>query len=108
LLRKAVAVIAPTAVLAAVALAPMSASADKVCSGVKPYQTCHRICIVPQLRGKTVKRARVLLRNHDCALGRVVRLKGTGVAVGRILKSKPRAHTRHPRGTRVRVFVRKS
>jgi beta-lactam-binding protein with PASTA domain len=63
--------------------------------------------VVPKLRGKTVKQARALLRKHDCALGKVTRRKGKGVKVGHILKSKPKAHTRHKRGFKVAVTVRK-
>jgi hypothetical protein len=62
-------------------------------------------CVVPKLRRKTVRRAKLLLRRAHCRVGRVTRKPSQRVAPGRVLTSKPRAGARRPRGTRVRLVA---
>jgi beta-lactam-binding protein with PASTA domain len=115
LIKRATVLVASSGVLAALALIPVSASlmpvsasANTVCSGgVYNNLYCHKICVVPKLRGKTVRRARHLLLAHDCRLGKIFRRPGKGVAIGRVLKSRPKRGTKHPRGTKVNIYVRK-
>lgn len=109
MIRKVLLLLVPAAIVAAVAFAPVSASGDLICQKGRPHTKayCAKKCVVPKLRGKTVKQAKFALRKHDCQLGKVVRIKGKGVRKGRILKSSPKAHTQHKQGAKVRVFVRK-
>jgi hypothetical protein len=60
-------------------------------------------CVVPKLKGKTIKQARKLLRKAHCTLGKVVR-RGDG-RPGRIRSTKPKAGAKRPAGTRVNVVV---
>jgi Glucodextranase, domain B/PASTA domain len=62
-------------------------------------------CTVPKLRGKTLKTARRMLRQHHCALGRVRRVRTTHVRRGRIVSSKPRAGSKHKLGTKVGLVI---
>jgi peptide/nickel transport system substrate-binding protein len=62
-------------------------------------------CVVPELRGKTIARARRLLATHRCALGRVGRAYSRRFAAGRIAAQSPRPHARLRNGARVNVIV---
>ena len=62
-------------------------------------------CVVPKLRRKTLRRAKLLLRRAHCRVGRVTRKPSERVAPGRVLTSRPRAGARRPRGTRVRLVL---
>jgi hypothetical protein len=63
-------------------------------------------CVVPKLKGKTVKRARRALKKRNCRLGKVTR-RGHG-RPGRIRASRPKAGSVRAAGTRVRVIVNRS
>ncbi len=62
-------------------------------------------CVVPDLRGRTLARARLLLRTSHCALGRVRRIRSARPK-GTVIRSSPTGGShRHPVGTRVAVVV---
>ena len=110
--KKLLVLTAPGAVVAAIAFAPLSASADtiyKCPKGVTNHAYCTKIveCKVPQLKGKTPGQAGTLLRQHDCALGKTTKAAGSGVPKGKILRSTPAAGTVHPKGFKVNIIVRK-
>lgn len=111
MIKKLLISMAPVAAVAAVAMAP-SASGDtffKCPKGVTNHKYCTKVvqCVVPQLRGKTTGEASSLLAAHDCKLGKVTKAGGKGVSKGRILRSTPAAGTRHRKGQKVNVIVRK-
>ena len=60
-------------------------------------------CVVPRLKGKTVKSARRALRNANCKLGKVTR-RGRG-RKGRVRSFSPRAGTSLPTGATVRLVL---
>jgi PASTA domain len=63
-------------------------------------------CTVPRLRGKTARRAKIVLRKADCALGRVSKKKVSKKArAGRVLRSKPRAGKHLSRRAKVALVV---
>ena len=64
-------------------------------------------CLVPSLRGKTLRQARRLLAARGCSLGRLTRAFSTGTGRGRIIGQHPRPGSRVARGTRVHVIVSK-
>jgi hypothetical protein len=78
---------------------PRSASTDTV--GVAR-------CAVPDVRRRTVTRARAMLSARRCALGRITRAHSPKVRKGRIVKQSRRPGARLPRGTRVNVVVSRS
>ena len=61
-------------------------------------------CVVPSLKGKTVAKARVVLRRAHCALGRVSSARSS-LRRGLIVAQHPRARALRPRGTKVSVVV---
>jgi hypothetical protein len=65
-------------------------------------------CVVPKLRGKTLPKAKRLLKRAHCGLGKVVRKASTKVKPGRVVATRFRAGTRHRAGTRIRVTVAKA
>jgi bacillolysin len=62
-------------------------------------------CIVPNVKGKTVARARALLAARRCALGRIRRAFSGRVRRGTIISQSRTPGARLPRGTRVNVVV---
>jgi hypothetical protein len=64
-------------------------------------------CVVPNLVGKTLTRARKLLARAHCALGKVTAPKAGGGTKLVVRSSNPKAGTRLPKGTRVDVKLRK-
>jgi hypothetical protein len=91
-----------------VVTASNSAGAAVAASGLTSVVTGSRPgprCVVPKVRGKSVARARTMLRAKRCALGRVSRAYSASVRMGRIIRQSRRPTARLPRGTRVNVVV---
>jgi hypothetical protein len=65
-------------------------------------------CAVPDVRRRTVTRARAMLSARRCALGRITRAYSLTVRKGRIVRQSRRPGARLPRGTRVNVVVSRS
>jgi chitodextrinase len=65
-------------------------------------------CAVPDVRRRTVTRARAMLSARRCALGRITRAYSLAVRKGRIVGQSRRPGARLPRGTRVNVAVSRS
>jgi hypothetical protein len=98
------------ATFGAVSLMPVSASADtflKCPPGTTNVNYCTKVvlCVVPNLKGKTVPQANRLLRAHDCRRGRVRRV--TGHPKGIIFKTKPKAGSVRRRNAKVTLYVGK-
>ena len=81
--------------------APVAPFASSTASNVAVNATMARNCIVPNVQGRRLKRAKRMLRSAGCRTGRVTRLGGvnTVVAQGR------RPGRELPPGTRVRLTV---
>jgi uncharacterized delta-60 repeat protein len=62
-------------------------------------------CVVPNVRRKTVVRARRLLTLKRCGLGRIKRAYSSKFKTGTIISQSRRPGARLPRGTRVNVVV---
>lgn len=112
MLKKILVFVVAAAAFAAIAIAPLSASADvfwKCPKGVTNHKYCTKIiqCKVPQLKGKTPGQAGTLLRQHDCKLGKTTKAAGSGVPKGKVLRSAPAAGTVHQDGMKVNIIVRK-
>jgi hypothetical protein len=63
----------------------------------------YRACVVPVVRGKTLSRAKTLLRRRGCKLGHVKKVEAPAKKEGRILKQTPRPGQILAPGSRVRV-----
>lgn len=62
-------------------------------------------CVVPNVRGKTVRQGRKILVSHRCALGRVTMSYSARVPAGRIMRQSRRPGTRLRRNAKVHVAV---
>jgi uncharacterized delta-60 repeat protein len=64
-------------------------------------------CVVPDVEGRTLRHAKRAIRRSDCVLGHVTRRFSRAIPVRRVIAQRPRAHTRHPAGTKVNLVVSK-
>lgn len=64
-------------------------------------------CLVPDVRGKGLQRAKNALAAANCAVGQVTRRKGRGVPVGHVLSQNPAAGASGPKGKTVALVLRK-
>ncbi|HET9322950.1 MAG TPA: ABC transporter substrate-binding protein [Gaiellaceae bacterium] len=64
-------------------------------------------CVVPELRGKTLERARMILSSRRCRLGRVTWRYAARVSAGRIVRQSHQPGTRLRRGAKVHLVVSK-
>jgi beta-lactam-binding protein with PASTA domain len=62
-------------------------------------------CVVPSLRGKTLRSAKRLLVRAHCRLGTVRRQYSARVPAGRIINQRPRARMRLKVGAKVSVTL---
>jgi Ca2+-binding RTX toxin-like protein len=69
-----------------------------------PPARAAQACVVPRLRGRTLARARVLLARAHCSVGRVTRVRSR-VKRGVVLRQRPAAGSRRPRGAKVSLRV---
>jgi peptide/nickel transport system substrate-binding protein len=64
-------------------------------------------CVVPSVRGKTLRAARVAIRHGTCRMGRVQRRFSSRVKAGRVVSQRPRAGARLAANARVHLVVSK-
>jgi eukaryotic-like serine/threonine-protein kinase len=64
-------------------------------------------CVVPKLKGKTLKAAKRALRTRFCSLGKVKHSFSTKVRKGRVLSEKPRPGKRLKHGAKVSLIISK-
>jgi hypothetical protein len=64
-------------------------------------------CVVPKLKGKRLRKAKRLLKNAHCTLGRVTRKKAPDKLPGRVLSQRPKPGAVKPPDAKVRVVVSK-
>jgi hypothetical protein len=64
-------------------------------------------CVVPKLRGKTLRLARTAIRRNRCRMGRIQRKFSGNVQAGRVVSQTPRAGRRLAVGARINVVVSK-
>lgn len=63
------------------------------------------VCVVPDIRGDSVRRARSVLHERHCELGRVTRVRMSRQGVLIVIRQEFRSGTKRPTGTRVRVTI---
>jgi hypothetical protein len=64
-------------------------------------------CVVPKLKGKTLKAARRSLTTHHCSMGKVKHAFSKKVKKGRVISQKPKAGKHLSHGAKVNVTVSK-
>lgn len=67
----------------------------------------YRACVVPAIKGKTLKRAKSALRRGGCKLGHVKKVNAPAKKVGKVLKQNPPAGKVLAPGARVRINLGK-
>ncbi|HEU4739468.1 MAG TPA: IPT/TIG domain-containing protein [Solirubrobacterales bacterium] len=63
----------------------------------------YRACVVPAIKGKTLGKAKSLLRRRGCKLGHVKKVQAPAKKEGKVLKQTPRAGKILAPGARVRI-----
>jgi hypothetical protein len=64
-------------------------------------------CVVPKLKGKTLKAARRTLKAHDCAAGKIKHAFSNTVKKGRVVSQTPKARKRLKHRAKVNLTVSK-
>jgi beta-lactam-binding protein with PASTA domain len=67
----------------------------------------HKACVVPKLKGKTLKAAKRSLKAHHCSLGKVKHAFSKKAKKGRVISQKPKAGKHLHNGAKVGVTVSK-
>ncbi|HEY1564462.1 MAG TPA: PASTA domain-containing protein [Gaiellaceae bacterium] len=62
-------------------------------------------CTVPQLKGKSLKAAKRLLKSHDCGLGKIRHAFSRTVRRGSVISQKPKAGRHYKHGTKVNLVL---
>jgi hypothetical protein len=62
-------------------------------------------CVVPKLRGKTLKAARQAIRSHNCSIGKITHSSSSAIKKGRVVSQKPKPGKRLPSGAKVSLVV---
>lgn len=84
-----------------------SAPSDIVAAPPPPPPPPVRRCVVPNVRGQSLRQAKAAIRRARCATGRVRKAFSGSVRRGRVISQRPRAGTRLPRGTKVNLVMSK-
>ena len=62
-------------------------------------------CVVPELKGKSLKAARRAIGRHNCTLGSISLAASQTIKVGHVISQQPKAGRRLPHGTAVNLVV---
>jgi hypothetical protein len=115
-LKKLMVLLAMVGALAAVAIAPLSATAKKPTGNStlrcppgtndKHYCTHEKDCVVPNLVGQPGSAVKALLAKNRCTLGKKTRISGPGPkGPGIVYAQSPAPGTVHAAGFPVNVFI---
>lgn len=64
-------------------------------------------CVVPKLKGKTLRLAKRAIRTRNCTLGKVKHATSRKIRRGRVISQKPKAGRRLRHGAKVNFVVSK-
>jgi len=62
-------------------------------------------CVVPNLKGKGLRRATGGIRHADCSLGRVSKRYSSTIKLGRVISQKPKPGLTEPAGSKISLVV---
>jgi hypothetical protein len=85
----------------------VSAASEPTAVVPTPRATRAARCVVPNVRGRTLVRAKALLRRAGCVTGSVRRAFSSSMRRGRVLSQTPRAGARVRRGAKVKLVLSK-
>jgi serine/threonine-protein kinase len=66
-----------------------------------------KACVVPNVKGRSLRAAKRAIRRHNCAVGRIKRAASRRVRKGHVVSQKPKPGKRLKRGAKVRLVVSK-
>ena len=69
--------------------------------------TFNVLCVVPKLKGKTLRAAKLAIGKAHCSVGKVTRAFSAKVRKGRVLSQKPKPGTKLAAGAKVRLALSK-
>ncbi|HEU5064712.1 MAG TPA: PASTA domain-containing protein [Gaiellaceae bacterium] len=69
--------------------------------------TFKALCVVPKVKGKTLRAAKRALKKAHCSVGKVTRVFSTRVPKGRVISPKPRPGKKLAPGARIKLEVSK-
>jgi PASTA domain/Divergent InlB B-repeat domain len=69
--------------------------------------TFNALCVVPKVKGKTLRAAKRALRQAHCSLGKVTKVFSAKMKKGRVLSSKPKAGKQLAAGSKVKLTLSK-
>jgi hypothetical protein len=64
-------------------------------------------CVTPAVKGRTLAKAKFLIRNHNCRVGKISRDFSRRVKKGRVISQSPPAHWRREHGAKVDLLLSK-
>jgi beta-lactam-binding protein with PASTA domain len=85
---------------------PVTAGFELVQTPPPPTPTPPR-CVVPKLKGKTLRSAKGAIGRAHCSLGKVTRAFSARVKKGRVISQKPRAGSKLTAGAKLRLTLSK-
>jgi len=69
------------------------------------FKTPSLMCVVPKVKGKTLKAAKRAVRKGHCSVGKIRKAYSARVKKGRVVSQKPKPHTLKPLGAKVKLVV---
>jgi List-Bact-rpt repeat protein/PASTA domain-containing protein len=66
-----------------------------------------KICIVPKVKGLKLKKAKKKIRHNNCKVGKIKHKYSKKIHKKHVIKSKPRAGSKHHAGFKVKLYVSK-
>jgi len=66
-----------------------------------------RLCVVPKVKGKTLKKAKKAIKKRKCRVGKIKLRHSSKIAKRHVIKTKPQAGAKRKKGFKVTVYVSK-
>ena len=85
----------------------VSATSEPTAVVPKPRVTKAKRCVVPNVRGRSLARAKAQIRKAGCITGSIRRAFSSSVRSGRVMAQSPRAGSRVRRGAKVNLVLSK-
>lgn len=84
-----------------------NAAVTTACADSAETLTVVAPCVVPKVRGKTLRAAKNAIKRAGCSLGKVKKAPSRNVKKGHVISQKPKPHTRLKHGGKVSLVVSK-
>jgi hypothetical protein len=85
----------------------VTTNADQAITATFTFRPTSKPCVVPKVKGKTLRKAKLSIRAHSCTVGKVRRAGSRTVKNGHVIAQKPSPGRRLKHGARVNLVVSK-